>query len=88
MSCLWVVISNKVGLYKRYSYSISHASTGYVESCIRLCDYNWTIRLWRLINTDKLTTVKATFHYVIQVADLVCNLVADLLARASSLLAS
>jgi len=27
--------------------------------------------------------VKAKFHYAIQVADLVCDLVADLLARAS-----
>ena len=32
--------------------------------------------------------VKAKFHYAIEVADLICDLVADLLARASSLLAS
>jgi len=38
------------------------------------------------------STVKASFHYAIQiadlVADLVCDQVADLLARTSSLLAS
>ena len=40
----------------------------------------------RSIRVIRLRTLKATFHYAIQVADLVCDLVANLLARGSSLL--
>jgi len=57
-----------------------------VERCHTTGDCHITSQSLRNANFAfvHFATAKAKFHYAIQVADLVCDLVADMLVRASS----